>query len=40
MGRPDPKAHLEIHDDNGSRANVEHSAAVEEHPMPAALTTH
>ncbi|MFZ3210504.1 MAG: polymer-forming cytoskeletal protein [Terriglobales bacterium] len=39
MGRPDPKAHLEIHGDNGTRAAVEHSTPVEEHPMPAALTT-
>jgi len=37
MGRPDPKGHLEIHDD--SRASLEHSTPVEEHPMPAALTT-
>jgi len=40
MGRPDPKAHLEIHGDNGSRADVEHNTRVEEHPLPAALTTH
>jgi len=39
MGRPDPNAHLEIHDDTGSRANAEHSTPVEEHPIPAALTT-
>ena len=39
MVRPDPKAYLEIHGDNGARADVEHSTPVEEDPMPAALTT-
>ncbi len=39
MGRPDPKGHLEIHDDTGSAANVEHSTPVEEHQVPAALAT-
>jgi len=40
MVRPDPKGHLEIHGDNGSRPEVEHSTPVEEHQVPAPLTTH